>query len=110
MTTWTLTTESSGDHTQHASGEADDHAEAAAALVTAAHDHIAGTSVPARYTFDIDGEVIAVLVSNDDGDGRSDRAATLELLDRINLPWSLSRTTTTAAPWTSDGTEIRPSL
>jgi len=84
MTTWTLTTEQPNNRAQRTSGEVAGRAEAAAALVTAAHEYIQHISVPTRCTLDIDGEVIAMLVSSD-GDGHPDRAAALELLERINL-------------------------
>ncbi len=85
MHTWTLTIEQTDNRLQRASGDVPGRAEAAAALVAAADRDIRDMSVPTRYTFDIDEETVAVLVSNDDGNGRLDSAATLELLERINL-------------------------
>lgn len=105
MTIWTLTTEPSGCATHRVSGEADSRSEAAVALVTAARNHLNGALVSARYIFDIDGEVIAV-VSSDDGEGLPDRVATLGLLDRIDLPGSLSGTTDLATPPVGEDTEI----
>ncbi|MBF6064719.1 hypothetical protein IU500_24785 [Nocardia terpenica] len=85
MTTWTLTTEQSDNGAQSISGEALGRAEAAAALVAVTRDHILEMSEATRYTLQIEGELIALLVSGNDEDGLPDISATVELLDRINL-------------------------
>ncbi|QIS08832.1 hypothetical protein [Nocardia arthritidis] len=92
MTTWTLTIEQLGSHGS-IHGQARGHQEATAALVDAVRGHILDAVVPAKYALDIDGEAVALLVCVDDGRGRPDMAATLELLERINLAENLRTVT-----------------
>ncbi|WP_155981516.1 hypothetical protein [Nocardia sp. BMG111209] len=85
MTTWTLTTEQpTGFHRKRRNTA--NRADAVTALVDTARAHIRASSEPTKYVLEVDGEVIALLVSVDDGHGRPDGAHALELLERMDLP------------------------
>jgi hypothetical protein len=85
MTTWTLTTSSSGTH-RTTIGPADNPDHARRLLITAARAAIAqatGDSRP-RYTLHIDGHIAAIIQTGDDDLGLPDHAGAAELLAQLD--------------------------